>query len=155
MGMIDGKICLVTGGASNPGLGHAIAHKLASEGATIIVTDVDGEGDAQIYRIIRNGAHFAVVLYDGDDDEVGETFAVDVSIVSADYEEYAFVQFQINTPDDKWSADEAYTLGYGTAIDSLETAQVTLFETDTDTAGTTDTDAGTFVSGDAAGTAQK
>ncbi len=46
MGMIEGKICLVTGGASNPGLGHAIAHKLASEGAIVIVTDVDGEGAA-------------------------------------------------------------------------------------------------------------
>ena len=32
MGLVDGKVCLVTGGASNPGLGHAIAHKLASEG---------------------------------------------------------------------------------------------------------------------------
>ena len=39
MGMVDGKICLVTGGASNP-VGHAIAHKLASEGATVVVTDV-------------------------------------------------------------------------------------------------------------------
>ena len=43
MGMVEGKVCLVTGGASNPGLGHAIAHKLASEGAIVIVTDVDGE----------------------------------------------------------------------------------------------------------------
>jgi len=46
MGMVDGKVCLVTGGASNPGLGHAIAHKLASEGAVVIVTDVDGDGAA-------------------------------------------------------------------------------------------------------------
>ena len=46
MGLVDGKVCLVTGGASNPGLGHAIAHKLASEGASVIVTDVDGEGAA-------------------------------------------------------------------------------------------------------------
>jgi NAD(P)-dependent dehydrogenase (short-subunit alcohol dehydrogenase family) len=44
--MVEGKVCLVTGGASNPGLGHAIAHKLASEGAIVIVTDVDGEGAA-------------------------------------------------------------------------------------------------------------
>ena len=44
MGLVEGKVCLVTGGASNPGLGHAIAHKLASEGASVIVTDVDGEG---------------------------------------------------------------------------------------------------------------
>ena len=24
MGLVDGKVCLVTGGASNPGLGHAL-----------------------------------------------------------------------------------------------------------------------------------
>ena len=46
MGMVDGKVCLVTGGASNPGLGHAIAHKLAAEGASVIVTDVDADGAA-------------------------------------------------------------------------------------------------------------
>ena len=44
MGLVNGKVCLVTGGASNPGLGHAIAHKLASEGGIVIVTDVDGDG---------------------------------------------------------------------------------------------------------------
>ena len=53
MGMVDGKICLVTGGASNPGLGHAIAHKLASEGGTVIVTDVDGEGAARTAAEIK------------------------------------------------------------------------------------------------------
>ena len=46
MGMVDGKVCLVTGGASNPGLGHAIAHKLAAEGAIVVVTDVDADGAA-------------------------------------------------------------------------------------------------------------
>src|SRR6056300_458990 len=44
MGLVQDKVCLVTGGASNPGLGHAIAHKLASEGATVIVTDMDADG---------------------------------------------------------------------------------------------------------------
>ena len=44
MGLVNGNVCLVTGGASNPGLGHAIAHKLASEGGIVIVTDVDGDG---------------------------------------------------------------------------------------------------------------
>ena len=58
MGMLDGKICLVTGGASNPGLGHAIAHKLASEGATVIVTDLDGEGAARTAAEIQEaGGH--------------------------------------------------------------------------------------------------
>ena len=44
MGLVQDKICLVTGGASNPGLGHAIAHKFAAEGARVIVTDMDKAG---------------------------------------------------------------------------------------------------------------
>merc|ERR1712199_53179 len=51
--------------------------------------------------------------------------------------------------------DEDYTIGYGTAIDDLTTEDVTLFETDFTTAGTTDTDAGTFVSGAAAASADE
>ena len=47
MGLVQDKVCLVTGGASNPGLGHAIAHKFASEGATVIVTDMDADGAAR------------------------------------------------------------------------------------------------------------
>lgn len=47
MALLDNKICLVTGAASNPGIGHAIAHRYAQEGATVIATDIDGAG-AQI-----------------------------------------------------------------------------------------------------------
>ncbi len=39
MGKLDGKLALVTGAGA--GIGRAIAHKLAEEGATIIVTDVN------------------------------------------------------------------------------------------------------------------
>jgi NAD(P)-dependent dehydrogenase (short-subunit alcohol dehydrogenase family) len=44
MGLLDNKTCLVTGAASNPGLGHSIAHVFAREGAEVLVTDIDGEG---------------------------------------------------------------------------------------------------------------
>ena len=44
MGLLSGKVCLVTGAASNPGLGHAIAHCFGAEGATVIATDVDLNG---------------------------------------------------------------------------------------------------------------
>ena len=44
MGLLSGKVCLVTGAASNPGLGHAIAHCFGAEGATVIATDVDLDG---------------------------------------------------------------------------------------------------------------
>ena len=42
MGRVEGKVCLVTGGAS--GLGRADAIRLAEEGAKVVVTDVDATG---------------------------------------------------------------------------------------------------------------
>lgn len=44
MGRLDGKIALVTGAASNPGLGRTTAERLAEEGAKLVVTDVDVVG---------------------------------------------------------------------------------------------------------------
>lgn len=44
MGRIDGKVCIVTGGAM--GLGKADAIVLAREGGRVIVTDVSDEGEA-------------------------------------------------------------------------------------------------------------
>ena len=59
MGIIEGKICLVTGGASNPGIGHAIAHRLATEGAEIIVTDLDKVGAARTVSEIKEAGKSA------------------------------------------------------------------------------------------------
>lgn len=112
-------------------------------------------GNDQIYRVVRNGAHFIVLLYDGAADTAPTRINVDGTLVDADYEDYAFVQFTINTAADVWTVDTAYTLGYGTAIGSLTTEEVTLFETDHTTAGTVDTDAGDLVSGAAAATAEE
>lgn len=44
MGRAAGKIALITGAASRPGLGSATAERLAEEGASVIVTDMDGAG---------------------------------------------------------------------------------------------------------------
>jgi NAD(P)-dependent dehydrogenase (short-subunit alcohol dehydrogenase family) len=46
MGMLDGRIALVTGGAD--GIGAATVRRLAAEGATVVVTDINGEGAAQL-----------------------------------------------------------------------------------------------------------
>lgn len=43
-GRLEGKVALVTGAASNPGLGRATAVRLAEEGASLMVTDVDVVG---------------------------------------------------------------------------------------------------------------
>lgn len=52
MGRLSGKIALVTGGASVPGLGSATAIRFAQEGATVFVTDVDGEGAQKVAQTI-------------------------------------------------------------------------------------------------------
>jgi len=53
MALLQDKICLVTGGASNPGLGHSIAHRFGAEGAVVIVTDLDAAGAERTAEEIR------------------------------------------------------------------------------------------------------
>ena len=49
MGQLDGKVAIVTGAAQ--GIGNAIAHGLAAEGARIVVADLQGaEAAAGAFR---------------------------------------------------------------------------------------------------------
>ncbi|MGY8678641.1 glucose 1-dehydrogenase [Bradyrhizobium sp. UFLA05-153] len=53
-GQVEGKVALVTGGAS--GIGEAVVELLAKEGATVIATDVDDlRGPEVVARIIKAG----------------------------------------------------------------------------------------------------
>jgi pyridoxal 4-dehydrogenase len=45
MGKLDGRVAIVTGAAQ--GIGRAIVDKLADEGATVVVADVNGDGAQQ------------------------------------------------------------------------------------------------------------
>jgi NAD(P)-dependent dehydrogenase (short-subunit alcohol dehydrogenase family) len=53
MGRLAGKIALVTGAASVPGLGSATAIRFAEEGATVYLTDRDGDGAEAVAAGIR------------------------------------------------------------------------------------------------------
>jgi 3(or 17)beta-hydroxysteroid dehydrogenase len=56
MGKVSGKIALVTGGAS--GLGEASARLLATEGATVIIADVNRDGGERVAGELGDRAEF-------------------------------------------------------------------------------------------------
>ncbi len=56
MGRVEGKVCLVTGGAS--GLGRADAIRLAEQGAIVVVTDVDVTGGEETAQLAGGDAIF-------------------------------------------------------------------------------------------------
>ena len=58
MGQIDGKVAIVTGGAS--GIGAACATTLAREGAKVVVTDVDDAGGQAVVDKIESAGGEAI-----------------------------------------------------------------------------------------------
>jgi NAD(P)-dependent dehydrogenase (short-subunit alcohol dehydrogenase family) len=60
MGRVDGKIALVTGGAS--GIGAACAETLASEGASVVISDIDDVRGSALAGQINAAGHSAVYL---------------------------------------------------------------------------------------------
>lgn len=59
---LEGKVAIVTGGASNPGLGYATAMMLAAEGARVVVTDIDHTGAEQCVAAICGQGGEAMAL---------------------------------------------------------------------------------------------
>src|SRR5215216_4116736 len=68
MGQVEGKIAIVTGGAS--GIGAACAETLAREGATMIVTDIDEPGGQALVAAIGGAGGQAIFLAQDVTDEL-------------------------------------------------------------------------------------
>lgn len=52
-GKLAGKVALVTGAASNPGLGRSTAIRFAEEGATLVITDINEAGLQETEGAVR------------------------------------------------------------------------------------------------------
>ena len=62
MNRLQGKIALITGAASVPGLGSATAFRFAEEGAIVYLTDIDEAGAEAVARDIRGKGGRATAL---------------------------------------------------------------------------------------------
>jgi NAD(P)-dependent dehydrogenase (short-subunit alcohol dehydrogenase family) len=70
-GRVAGRIAVVTGAAS--GVGRACALRLAAEGATVIIADIDAQGAAAVAHEIGGGAEVRLVDV-GDESSVSALF---------------------------------------------------------------------------------
>ena len=88
MGRVDGKIAIVTGGAS--GIGRAIAILLAKEGGKVVITDIDETEGQEAVKEIGHGAVFMLQDVSSEDDwrrvvsDTGERFGgIDILVNNA------------------------------------------------------------------------
>jgi len=99
---LEGRTALVTGGAS--GIGAATCRRLAAEGATVAVTDVNIDGAREVAAEI-GGAAYELDVRSTDsiraalDAAEAELQPFDVLINNAGYDEFGFF---VNTDEDMW-----------------------------------------------------
>jgi len=76
-GQVEGKVALVTGGAS--GIGEAVAELLAKEGATVVATDIDElRGPEVVARIVKAGGKAVFLEQDVTSEDRWAEIAADI-----------------------------------------------------------------------------
>lgn len=89
MGRVEGKIAIVTGGAS--GIGKAAAQALAREGASVVITDIQKpEGEAAVAEIVAAGGKAVFKVQNVVDEAVWE------SVVAETVEEFGGLDILVN-----------------------------------------------------------
>ncbi len=85
-GRVAGKVALITGAGSEGGLGEAMARRLAEEGATVWLTDIDKDGvEARAAAIggTARGLHHDVTSEAAWDEVLGQTGPIDILVNNA------------------------------------------------------------------------
>ena len=95
MGKLDGKVALVTG--SGRGIGHAIALKLASEGARLVVNDLDAEPAHETVALLKKSGAEAVAC-------VGSVTAPDFAdrLIKTAVDSYGGIDIIVNNAGYTW-----------------------------------------------------
>jgi NAD(P)-dependent dehydrogenase (short-subunit alcohol dehydrogenase family) len=90
---LKGKVAIVTGAAH--GIGYAIAHRYAAEGASVVIADINGDGAAEAAaRIVADGGQALGVQAD-----VGLTAEVD-HVVNTTADKFGTVDILVNNAGD-------------------------------------------------------
>ncbi len=76
MARMGNKVAMVTGGASDPGLGFSTAITLAREGARVVVTDIDAAGAERCAEAIRQAGGEALAFHHDVTDEAAWSAAM-------------------------------------------------------------------------------